>query len=117
MGNKKLNFILDGFGRYNKFMIEKGTVKFSSKMLNTQWLEMCEKAKDILPSFIFKETRPPRWMSEIPFVNFYYQKYNDNNWVMPVRMPDGKTYVSMTDSPQMLKLDTETLEQLGFLEW
>jgi len=50
-------------------------------------------------------------------MNFYWQKYNDNNWVMPARMPDGKTYVSMTDSPQMLVFDVDTLEQQGMLHW
>jgi hypothetical protein len=36
---------------------------------------------------------------------------------MPSRMPDGKTYVGMTDMPLMLKFDLETLEQKGFIEW
>ena len=47
----------------------------------------------------------------------YTKKYMDNNWVMPARMPDGQTYVGMTDMPLMLELDLNKLEQKGFLEW
>ena len=57
-------------------------------------------------------------MSKIPFVNLMgSQKHFDNNWVMPARMPDGKTYIGMTDTPQMLELDIENLGQKGFIEW
>jgi hypothetical protein len=36
-------------------------------------------------------------------MSFYYtSKYLDNNWVMPFLMPDGETFVGMTDTPQML---------------
>lgn len=64
------------------------------------------------------ETNPPRWKSKIPFENLYYtSKYMDNNWVMPFRLPDGETYVSMTDTPLMLQFDMETLETKGLLQW
>ena len=118
MGNKKFNYVLDGYGRYNKLQFENNTVKLSSKMLNSKWLELSTKENDIPPGFIFVETNPPRWMSKIPFASLYYtSKYLDNNWVMPFLMPDGKTFVGMTDTPQMLQFDMETLEQKGFLEW
>jgi len=103
MGNKKFNYVLDGYGRYNKLEFENNTVKLSSKMLNSKWLELSTKENDIPPGFIFVETNPPRWMSKIPFASLYYtSKYLDNNWVMPFLMPDGKTFVGMTDTPQML---------------
>jgi hypothetical protein len=49
-------------------------------------------------------------MSGLPGVNLYYSSnYFDNNWVMPNRMPDGKTYVGMTDTGDMLEMDIDTL--------
>lgn len=72
MGDKEFNYVLDGFGRYNKLKIENNTVKFTSKMMNSMWLDMATKENDILPGFIFQETNPPRWMSKIPFANLYY---------------------------------------------
>jgi len=118
MGNKEFNFMLDGFGRQNKLKIENNTVKLTSKMMDTKWLDLATKENDIPPAFIFMETNPPRWKSKIPFENLYYtSKYMDNNWVMPFRLPDGETYVSMTDTPLMLQFDMETLETKGLLQW
>ena len=66
----------------------------------------------------FRETVPPRWMSKIPLMNIIGSLNNfDNNWVMPYRMPDNKTYVSLTDTPNMLKIDPETLAPLGLIKW
>ena len=37
---------------------------------------------------------------------------------MPARMPDGKTFIGMTDMPQMLEFDIENLgQQKGFVEF
>mgnify|MGYP000073441745 CR=1 FL=1 len=36
---------------------------------------------------------------------------------MPYRMPDNKTYVSLTDTPNMLKIDPKTLEPKGMIKW
>jgi carotenoid cleavage dioxygenase-like enzyme len=118
MGDKMFDHVLDGFGRYNRFKIDNNTIKFSTKMLDSKWYKGAKEENDILPGFTFKETNPPRWLSSVPFANFYYStKYFDNNWVMPSRMPDGKTYMGMTDMPLMLEMDIETLEQKGFVEW
>ena len=71
----------------------------TSKLIDGSWLTECEKKKEILPGLLFMETTPPRWMSSIPFVNFYYtSEYFDNYWVKLERMPDGKTYVGKTDT-------------------
>jgi hypothetical protein len=49
-------------------------------------------------------------ISKIPFVDIISSVKNfDNNWVMPWRMPDGKTYVSMTDTPNFLKINVDSL--------
>jgi hypothetical protein len=100
MGNKEFNYVLDGFARYNKLKIENNTIKFSSKMLNSKWLDLAIKENDIPAGFIFAETNPARWTSMIPFENLITTgKYMDNNFVMPFRMPDGETYVGLTDTP------------------
>ena len=79
---------------------------------------MNKAAGEIIPGLVFSETNPPRWKSSVPFLNiFYSSNYFDNNWVMPSRMPDGKTYIGMTDLPLMLEFDLETLEQKGLIEW
>jgi hypothetical protein len=62
MGKKKFSYVLDGYGRYNKLEIENNTVKLTSKMLNSKWLELSTQENDIPPGFIFVETNPPRWM-------------------------------------------------------
>jgi carotenoid cleavage dioxygenase-like enzyme len=57
-------------------------------------------------------------MSKIPLMNIVGSLQNfDNNWVMPYRMPDNKTYVSLTDTPNMLKINPQTLEPLGLIKW
>lgn len=82
--------------------------------MDTLWKKTAEQYDEIIPGLTFRETNPPRWMSSLPFVNLYYSsQYFDNNWVMPNRMPDGKTYVGMTDTSDMLVMDIETLEQHG----
>ena len=66
----------------------------------------------------FRETNPARWTSNIPGANIAgsLSKF-DNNWVMPYRMPDNTTYVSLTDTPNMLKIDPDTLKPLGMIKW
>lgn len=111
MGKTRFSHVLDGFGRFSHFEIEDGKVKLTSKMMDTLWKKTCEDNKEIIPGLTFRETNPPRWMSSIPFVNLYYSnKYFDNMWVMPSRMPDGKTYVGMTDTSDMLEMDLKTLK-------
>lgn len=66
----------------------------------------------------FLPTSPERWESKIPFVNLYYSdQYYDNDWVQPNRLPDGKTYVGMTDMADMLEIDLETLTSKGKIKW
>jgi carotenoid cleavage dioxygenase-like enzyme len=118
MGNMKVNTALDGFGRYNRFQIKDGDITFNSKLMNSTWYTECEKANKILPGMTFLHTTPERWESKIPFVNLYYStEYYDNDWVQPNRLPDGKTYVGMTDMASMLEIDIETLTTTGNLKW
>ena len=42
MGKRKLEHVLDGFGRFNRFKIESNSIKFNSKMLNSKWLTLSQ---------------------------------------------------------------------------
>lgn len=118
MGNMKVNTALDGFGRYSRFNIKDGDITFTSKLMNSTWFNECEKANKILPGMTFMHTTPERWESKIPFVNIYYATtYYDNDWVQPNRLPDGKTYVGMTDMSDMIVIDLETLTSKGKQTW
>lgn len=51
-------------------------------------------------------------------MNLYYSSnYFDNNWVMPMRMPDDKTYVGMTDTSNMLEIDLPSLTKKNFIKF
>jgi len=118
MGDVKLGMAVDGFGRFNKFEINDGKVNFSSKMLDSKWLELCESKNDIEPRLLFSETSPPRMRSHIPGMNMYYeQKYGDNIFVQMIAMPDKKTFVATTDEPVPLVLDPVTMKSKGMLKW
>lgn len=110
MGDRSYSHVLDGFGRLSKWHIKDGEVKMTSSLLECKWLDKCKKDNNLIPGVSFRETTPPRKVSKIPLVNIIYSvAFFDNNWVMPWRMPDQKTYVSMTDTPNMLKIDIDTL--------
>jgi carotenoid cleavage dioxygenase-like enzyme len=110
VGDRSFMHVLDGLGRFSRFHIEDGKITMNSKMMDSHWYEEIKKEKDIIPGMLFKDTNPPRWRSKIPGMNMYYSsKYFDNNWVMPSRMPDGKTYVGMTDTADYVEMDLETL--------
>ena len=118
MGDKKFNIALDGFGRFNRFQIKDGSINFDSKLTNSTWMTECEKANTILPGMNFMDTTPERWESKIPFVNIYYSnKYYDDFWVQPHRLPDKKTYVGLTDMSDMAIIDLETLTSKGKMTW
>lgn len=118
MGDTKLNHVLDGFGRISNFKIENGNIEMSSKLIDCKWLKLCQEKNTIIPGITFRETTPPRWMSKIPLMNIIGSLSNfDDNWVMPYRMPDNKTYVTMTDTASMLEFDPKTLETKGMIKW
>lgn len=118
MGDVKLGMAVDGFGRFNRFEIGGGAVSFSSKMLDSKWLKLCEDKNDIEPNLLFQETTPPRLRSKIPGMNMYYaSKYGDNIFVQLLQMPDKKTVVATTDEPAPLLIDPDTLSQKGMLSW
>ena len=113
MGNVKVGMALDGFGRFNKFEFKDGEVLFTSKMLDSKWLKLCQDKNDIEPSTLFLETIPPRMRSKIPGMNMYYtSKYGDNIFVQVNEMPD-KTMVVTTDTAVPLIIDKDTLKQQG----
>ena len=90
----------------------------TSNLIDSNWLQLCQKEGKIIPGVTFRGTTPPRFISKIPLMNIISSLSNfDNNWVMPYRMPDGKTYVSLTDTPNMLKIDPETLKPEGLIKW
>jgi carotenoid cleavage dioxygenase-like enzyme len=98
MGDVKLGCAVDGFGRFNRFEILNGQVSFTSKMLDSTWLKLCQDKNDIEPNLLFEETTPPRMRSKIPGMNmFYASKYGDNIYVQLLEMPDKKTFVTTTD--------------------
>jgi beta,beta-carotene 9',10'-dioxygenase len=118
MGDVKLGMAVDGFGRFNRFEILNGQVSFTSKMLDSTWLKLCQGNNDIEPNLLFEETTPPRMRSKIPGMNLYYAtKYGDNVFVQLLQMPDKKTVVATTDRPDPLIFNTETLKQEGTLHW
>ena len=106
MGDTKLTHVFDGFGRVSSFQISDGEVELSSTLIDCKWLKTCQEKNKIASGLLFRETNPPRWQSKIPLVNIIgvFQNW-DNNWVMPYRMPDKKTFVAMTDSSFILKID------------
>ena len=71
MGNMKVNSALDGFGRFNRINFKDGEITLNSKMMNSTWYKMCEKAGKILPGMTFVPTSPVNWESKIPFVSLY----------------------------------------------
>jgi len=118
MNDVKLGCAGDGFGRFNRFQIDNGQVHFTSKMLNSKWLKLCQTEKDIEPNLLFEETDPPRVRSKIPGMNMYYAtKYGDNIWIQLSQLPDKKTFISTTDQAVPLLMDPESLGQLGMLKW
>ena len=118
MGKVHLGSAADGFGRWNRFEIENGEVHFTSKMLNSKWLKLCQDSNDIEPNLLFEETIPARMRSKIPGMNMYYaSKYGDNIFIQMSTLPDKKTYIATTDQAIPLTMNPETLEQEGMLKW
>lgn len=117
MGNRSHTHVLDGFGRMSRYKIKDGEISFTSSLLECKWLKKCRQDNDLVPGLGFRGLSPPRWEQKVPFVSLYYTaEYFDDNWVMPWRLPDG-TYVSMTDTPNYLQLDIDTLEPQGMVKF
>lgn len=112
MGDVKVDNVIDGFGRINKYDINNGTLSFSSKLINSTWKDTCEKHNDIEPLVLFMETVPPRWKSKIPGMNMKgMHDYPDNIFVQVGVQPDMKTFWTSTDQPAPLKIDPVNLTQ------
>lgn len=93
-------------------------MSFSSSLLDSTWLKLCEDKNDIEPNVLFQTTVPPTARSKIPGENLYYNtKYGDNIFVQLSSLPDNKTYVATTDQAIPLLIDPETLKQQGMLKW
>lgn len=107
---KKRHFgnLADGFGRFSRFDIKNGEVHFSSKMLNSKFYQVCKSKDDIVTTFLFKETTPPRWGDKLPLLNMIMPKYGDNNWVSLEKLGD-EFYVT-TDTPQRYVFDLDKLQ-------
>ena len=118
MGKTRLGSAGDGFGRFNRFEIENGEVRLSTKLLDSSWLKLCQDSNDIEPNVLFDETVPPRLRSKIPGMNMYYaSKYGDNIFIQFSQLPDKKTYVATTDEAWPLEMDPVTLKNKGKVQW
>jgi len=51
------------------------------------------------------------------FQLYYMMNHGDNNWVDLELMPDKKSFAALTDSPNAILLDINTLETPGRVKW
>ena len=73
---------------------------------------------------LFYYPTPKRMADRIPGISMEWcsatmggESQCDNIGIQPWLLPDGKTAVMITDSPEMLIYDVETLETKGWLKW
>jgi beta-carotene 15,15'-monooxygenase/beta,beta-carotene 9',10'-dioxygenase len=110
----KFQGLFDGFGRVNRFEIGDGEVCFTSNWLNTAFRTESEK-RGYPAGMLFEEPSPKR--PSCPLLDLMCEMAvpSDNDWVNTLQVGD-KTLL-LTDAPQMLELDLETLEVKGFHAW
>lgn len=58
MGDRKYQHALDGFGRISKWDVQDGEVKFTSNLLDCNWLNECKKVNDLIPGISFRTPSP-----------------------------------------------------------
>jgi hypothetical protein len=92
MGEYKMQGLLDGFGKYQRFTISHGQLCFAATMMNTVFWNRSVAANKVAPDALFMDTVPPRgysWMENL-------QAPGDNTFVNTIKV--GSTYLSITDS-------------------
>jgi len=109
----KFQAVFDGFGKLNRFELGGGQVCYTSAWLNTTFSRESEK-KGQAVGMLFEETIPPRKCPLLdPICNMKYSP--DNDWVNLVQIGDDTCL--LTDAPQMLKIDLDTLETQELKVW
>jgi beta,beta-carotene 9',10'-dioxygenase len=124
VGKYTMNFYMDGFVRYNKYAIDGNEMTFSSKVLDdTKYWIASQKAKEPQMQLFYYPT-PKRMADRIPGISAawcidspFSESQCDNIGIQPWLMPDKKTAVFLTDSPNYLIFDLEDLSTKGWLEW
>jgi carotenoid cleavage dioxygenase-like enzyme len=104
--------------RFNRYRIEDGKMKFSSKLVDDSqaYLHSMEKKE---PTFmLFNYPEPKRMSDRIPGINMSYcsaKNWCDNIGTMAFLLPDKKTFVMTTDQATMLIFNHDDLSTHGFL--
>jgi carotenoid cleavage dioxygenase-like enzyme len=104
--NYKFQAVFDGFGKVNRFEVGGGQVCYTSAWLNTSFFRESEK-RGQAAGMLFEETIPAR---SCPTLDPMCQMKagSDNDWVNLVQI--GDEICLLTDAPQMLNMDLETLD-------
>lgn len=116
MGDRHFVGYLDAFGKYNKYSAKAGQVCATYRMMRTGFYNNSVEAGTIAPDLLFYETEPPRSCPLLePVCNLPPFAPNDNTFVNTFK--HNGDLLSVTDAPYMLKLDPETLNVTGTMEW
>lgn len=120
---------MDGFVRYNKYSLDGKKMKFSSKVIDdTQYWAASQKHKEPQMA-LFEYPTPKRTADRVPGISMQWcsgsldsegrgnKNQCDNIGIQPWLMPDGKTAVFTTDSPNFLLFDVADLSTKGWLSW
>jgi carotenoid cleavage dioxygenase-like enzyme len=115
---------LDGYIRINNYRIDGNDLSVSSKLIDdTKYYTHSEKAGE--PEMtLFQYPTPKRLADRVPGIAFGWctgfggtVSICDNIGIMPYRLPDGKTFVYLTDYSDWLLFNPEDLTTQGWLEW
>uniref|UniRef100_A0A7S1LN72 Uncharacterized protein n=1 Tax=Alexandrium catenella TaxID=2925 RepID=A0A7S1LN72_ALECA len=114
VGEYRYQAIFDGLGKMNRFEIEEGKVCYTSAWMETGTYQSAMREGRPGRGLLFEETQPPRPPCFTPLCNV--RGPNDNNWVNVIPVGDDQVLL-LTDSPQMLSMDLETLKISGRKVW
>eukprot|EP00746_Dinoflagellata_sp_MGD_P143916 gnl/MRDRNA2_/MRDRNA2_76675_c0_seq1.p1 gnl/MRDRNA2_/MRDRNA2_76675_c0~~gnl/MRDRNA2_/MRDRNA2_76675_c0_seq1.p1 ORF type:complete len:543 (+),score=82.45 gnl/MRDRNA2_/MRDRNA2_76675_c0_seq1:38-1630(+) len=112
MGGVRFNSLFDGYGRANRFELHQNKVCWTSKQINSSYYQAAEKLGSVGPGLYFYNTTPERPPGS-PMQDL--KAPNDNNWVNIMQL--GANGVLLTDSPNMLSFNFETLDATGSYKW
>lgn len=111
-GERGLNHWFDGLAMLHGFTIEGGEVAYANRFLETEARRSVEETGEL--AFGEFGTDPCRSIFE-RFVNLFDRELTDNASVNVARMADE--VVALTETPIPVRLDPETLETRGRLDW
>jgi len=122
IGKYELGNYGDGFVRFNKYAVDAKNEKmtFSTKLVNdTKYYKASTKAKEP-QMLLFAYPTPKRLADRVPGINAYWcgtAKQCDNIGVMSYLLPDKKTYIFLTDEPDVIEFNPDTLAVNGYHTW